>query len=807
MSFYKLYPRNLDAEEKLVNELGISRMLARLFTNRGIIDPEEGRKFLEGDLSDLQSPWDLKGMDEAVSLVAKNIRQKEPILIHGDYDADGITGTALLMGFLKEAGATADYYIPHRVEEGYGLSVKGLEKGKQFGASLVLTVDCGCGSPNEVELANRMGMTVVVTDHHMVGDEMPAGAVIVNPQQPGCSYKFKELSGVGVAYRFICALAEELGTKVRQESFLDLVAIGSVGDVVPLISENRILVREGLARINSHARPGLMALLIRARIKEGSLSSRDISFGIAPRLNSAGRLKSADLSVDLLMAGPDNADALAEKLEELNRRRQNIEEKIRHEITGLLSRQPSLLENNHLLMSSYDWHPGVIGLTAGRLADTFRMPVFLVAFKEDGTGRGSARTKSGPDIFGVLRDCSPLLDSYGGHPRAGGFQVNKEKLPEFEACLDKIYNEAGDFEPDKVLLDAELSLDDVNESLYRDIKLLAPFGEGNSEPRFLLRGVRWDNVDTVGNGKHLRGFVSNGGSRVKALGFGQSERMDEIEPGSIYDLAVTVDEDKWQGNSCLYLKVRDFGSFKAGVENGGIIDVRGIGEKIAYIGNVVSQARGSAVLVRIMKQADYWKERLNGIPGIKISGVSRDKTGTQGVLYVHSYMDLPDDLEAEEILLLYPPPSLDHFRHSLYKNSPRVHLLFGEQETRWEELFQSVIFPSEEDLRRIHERSTEEFNNRKFRRSEFLEIQKHFPDRNIKAATMEAAIRVFMELGVITDCGDGMYNMARIEYCRFEDSSIFESFKTQRKAFEYVKKMLPPGGRLESLDLIMEVGS
>ncbi|MCD6309801.1 MAG: single-stranded-DNA-specific exonuclease RecJ [Candidatus Eremiobacteraeota bacterium] len=796
MSFYKLYPRNLEAEERLINELGISRILARLLINRGIIEPEEVRIFQEGNLSDLQSPWDMKGMKSAVSRIRDVIRESGSILVHGDYDVDGMTGTALLVEFLRSIGIKTEYYIPHRGEEGYGISIRGLEKGKEMNASLVLTVDCGCGSPSEVEVAREMGMSVVITDHHMVEGDFPGEAIVINPRQPGCGYRFKELAGVGVAYRLICALSDELGTKTKPETFLDLVAIGSVGDVVPLISENRILVKEGLSRMNKHLRPGLEALFIRSGLKREHLTSRDISFIIAPRLNSAGRLKWADLSVELLMASPDRADMLAEKLENLNHQRQQIEEKIRRDITEMIRRKPELLDDNFLLVASQEWHPGIIGLSASRLAETLKVPVFVIAFQEDGTGRGSARARSEPEIFEVLQKCSSILDSYGGHPRAGGFQIKKENLPAFKENLKKIYAHTASKKPEKILLEAELSPSDINDKLYSDLKSLEPFGEGNPEPGFLLRGVRWDRLELVGNGQHIRGYITNGNKNIKVLAFGQSARINEIKSSDIYNLAFTIARDNWQDINRLYLKIKHFKPAIPMAEKGCLIDARGTCEKITYIRHVASKSYKSVILVRILSQADYLRAVLGRYRDIEVSRKDTGKPGKAGTIFIHSYRDLPDDLVADNVILLYPPPSLKHFHHPIYRDSPKIHLLFGEEETLWVERFQSVIFPTETDLRKIFATLSENFGNKKFSHSEFLKLQQSIREDNIRNATMEVAIRVFKEIGIIEQCGNEKYNIVNKDSWELKNSPTFNSFISQRKDFNEVKKVLPPGGSL-----------
>ncbi|RYD03961.1 hypothetical protein N752_17925 [Desulforamulus aquiferis] len=358
-------------------ELGISNILAQLLINRGIYTVEQARAFLGGELDRLFSPWLMKDMDKAVERILLARQNNEVVLVYGDYDVDGITGTTILLLALRKLGCNATCYIPHRLEEGYGLNQEALGKAYDQGVSLVVTVDCGISGVEEVAAASLMGLDIVITDHHEPPEILPVAVAVLDPKRHDCPYPFKELAGVGVAMKLIQALFQQAGLGPREwEAYLDLVCLGTVADIVPLQGENRIIVKHGLSKINTTSRPGLQALIKISGLRKDSFGTRELGFGLAPRLNAAGRMGDATLGVELLLAtDPQVAEEMAERLNKGNQERQQVEAKVLAEALALLENNPNMVQGKAIVLASSNWHPGVIGIVASRLVDRFYRPV------------------------------------------------------------------------------------------------------------------------------------------------------------------------------------------------------------------------------------------------------------------------------------------------------------------------------------------------------------------------------------------------------------------------------------------------
>jgi single-stranded-DNA-specific exonuclease len=576
---WHLLPHDPAAIEHLARRLGLSTVVAQLLINRGLSDPEAAAQFLKAPLTGLHEPTLLPGIKEAAERLYAAVQQRRRICVYGDYDVDGVSGTSVLLralrlltrelGFDKEE---FEFYVPHRLEEGYGLNVEALRRIAADGARVVVTVDCGIASIAEAEEARRLGLELIVTDHHEPKERLPDAAVLVHPRIPSGAYPFGLLSGAGVAFKLAWALCQRAcgGEKVSprfRDCLLDsvsLVALGTVADVVPLQGENRIFVRHGLARIGQGPLEGLKALLREAGMAERpALTATDVSFTIAPRLNAAGRLTSARLAVDLLTtASPQRATDLARFLEQENKRRQSVEREMCSEAREQAERYdregaPALV------LASPRWHAGMIGIVAGRLMEAYGRPVLLIAQgKDEGPGCGSGRSIPALRLHEALRECSELLVSHGGHATAAGFKILPTSVGPFRdrfcAVAARSFK-AGTPGP-KLMIDGEVPLSALTPGLLESMKQLEPYGAGNPQPLFLAGELQVAGEPRrVGGGeRHLSFRVRQGSRELKAIAFGMGDRVQELMSAEgKCCLAFTPKINEWQGWRNVELEVRD----------------------------------------------------------------------------------------------------------------------------------------------------------------------------------------------------------------------------------------------------------
>lgn len=550
------------AEGELVGSLPVSPTLCRILLNRGISTRLEVDRFLNSSLEDLQDPYLLDGMKQAVARTRQALERHEKIMVHGDYDVDGVTGTALLMRVFRILKADASSYLPHRQREGYGMSRQAVDAAKKSGVTLIITVDCGSCAVEEIEYAVSLGMDVIVTDHHEVGPTLPPAHTIINPIKPGCDYPFKGLAGVGVAYKFAEALIRECGYDVPafRHRFCDLAAIGTVGDIVPLIDENRILVKYGLQEIPRTGKKGITALLNIAGASGRPVTSHTLAYGLAPRLNAAGRIDDADLALQLLLT-TDQAEALelAKVLESHNRQRQAEQERITNEaIEQVMSRSLSKV----LVLSSQGWHPGIVGIVASKVTDRFSRPSILVAIDEAGeAGVGSARSIGAFNIHEALLQCSHLLQRCGGHARAAGLSIEMAKISEFDLAINEIADgilTELDLQP-QMDVDVELELDSVTSDLAYELQLLEPYGCGNPEPVFLSRRVLvLEKMRMGSNRTHLRlRLGSESGTPIECVAFGWGDRESAFGIGSLVDVCYNIQINHYNGQEKVQMMLRD----------------------------------------------------------------------------------------------------------------------------------------------------------------------------------------------------------------------------------------------------------
>jgi len=588
---WHLLPHEPAAIAALARQLRVSPIVAQVLLNRGLGEPTAARQFLASPLGDLHKPELLPGAVAAAQRLLDAVRRGQRICVYGDYDVDGITGTAILWQAIRLVGGTADYYIPHRLDEGYGLNRRALRQIAQSGAALVITVDCGISALDEAAEAQQLGLELIVTDHHEFKPQLPQAAVLVHPRLPGGDYPYGGLSGAGVAFKVawaLCQLASgsEKVPPAMREFLLDGVALATLGlvaDVVPLQAENRVFVRHGLARLEKMTAPGLRALLEVAGIGSKSpLLAEDIGFKLAPRLNAAGRLGSARLVVELLTtASAPRAADLARHLDTNNQQRQQLERRILVQAREQVAAD-GLSEAPALVLASADWHPGVIGIVAGRLAEQFARPALMIALTEARVlandprqeaqaaaappglvGHGSGRSVAGFPLHEALQECSDLLLGHGGHAAAAGFRIQAAHLPVFRErfCATVSQRFVGGLPPPRLAIDAEVPLQALTHDLLRDLDRLEPYGCENRRPLFLAGDLRVVGTPTkVGQGeRHLSFKVRQAGTMLRAIAFNMGDRLDELMAADGACCVVLCPRiNDWQGMRRIEIEVLDF---------------------------------------------------------------------------------------------------------------------------------------------------------------------------------------------------------------------------------------------------------
>jgi len=549
--------------------LDLPPLVASVLARRGIADPAAAAGFLQPRLADLPDPMTMLGLPEAVERLCRALRDGERIAIHGDYDVDGITGTALLVEGLSLCGGSVDYHIPLRLTDGYGLSAEALRTCAASGTGLVVSVDCGISAHAEADLAAELGLDLIITDHHQPPEHLPAALARLNPHLPGCRFPFKELAGVGVAFFLLAGVRRRLRESgwfasrsepdLRRQ--LDLVALGTIADMVPLQGVNRTLVGAGLQLLDRGERLGVRALREVAGVK--TIDCGAVGFRLAPRLNAAGRLEDAKLGVELLLE-TDEASALAtaRRLDDCNNQRQELERRTFDQAVVQLEAAGGAAERHALVLADPQWHAGVIGIVASRLVERYHRPTCLIALDGD-RGKGSARSIRGFHLYRGLLECAEHLDGFGGHEFAAGLSIDTARIAAFAAALEK--SAAGQLTPADLLptrsFDDEADLEEFDAALVARLATLAPFGIGNPEPVFLLHAVQARSLREVGKG-HLQLTCVQGGYSLPAIAFGMAERSTELA-GPV-DLLVSVGVNEWRGRSSTQLRVRDLRPADAG---------------------------------------------------------------------------------------------------------------------------------------------------------------------------------------------------------------------------------------------------
>ncbi|MCZ6468780.1 MAG: single-stranded-DNA-specific exonuclease RecJ [Candidatus Dadabacteria bacterium] len=551
---------NPKLRDKLAKSLQISPITAQILVNRGIENETEANLFLNCTLFDLPSPYLMKGMDKAVERIKKALENNERIAIYGDYDVDGVTSTALLYSFLKVLKANVTYYNPDRLKEGYGINIDAVKKLAEQGVSLIISGDCGITAVKEIEQAKELGVEFIVTDHHQPPQELPQAVSILNPKLSECKYPGKEIVGVGVIFNLVIALRRAL----RDEGFfkngepnlgdyLDLVALGTVADCAPLLDVNRILVKEGIKRMQSPKRLGVQALKEASSIK-GEVTSYDLGFKLGPRINASGRMSTAENAVALFISeNLGEARELAKELNEKNSNRQSTEAEIIKEAISLLESNPALIGTNSIVLASRNWHPGIIGIVASRIVERYEKPTMLIAIGEDGVGKGSGRSLEGINIYAALSECRELFLQFGGHEQAAGLSIREENVEKFREMFDKALENSEEQYEKKLKVDCSIELDSLTDSLISEFELLQPFGIGNPEPALLSRTVEVVS-QRIFKDKHLGFKVKKGTKLFDAIWFNMKE--PSTLPDKV-DMVFTPEFNKWNGKKEIRLRVKD----------------------------------------------------------------------------------------------------------------------------------------------------------------------------------------------------------------------------------------------------------
>ena len=549
-----------NSDEKLVNEIcekyNLNKVIGKIIVNRHVVNDEDVRIFITPTRDDFHNPFLFKGMDIAVDRIIKAINNKEKILIYGDYDVDGITSTTVLKKYLMDRGISVDTYIPNRLHEGYGLNKKAIDTIKERNIDLIITVDCGISAIEEVDYAVRLGMDIIVTDHHEVGEKLPNALAVIDAKRKDNTYPFRALAGVGVVFKLIQALSIKLEIKPEEYlKYLDLVCVGTISDIVPLEGENRTIAKLGLMLIKVTRNLGLRELIKSSGYKE--IDSNTISFGVAPRINACGRMGHEEEALKLFLAEDlESATKITKELNEYNTLRQSTEKAIYEEAVQQIEKN-HLDANNSIVLGGKGWHHGVIGIVSSKVTDKYYKPSILLSF-EDNIAKGSGRSVPGFDLYEGLAKCEDLLEKYGGHSMAVGLTLKKENLENFKERFEQIAKEKNIKELVPIIyIDDELKLKDINMDLVKSISILEPFGEANKVPLFLIRNLKIDSIRALSEGRYLKLTLRDENFVINAIGFELGYLAEEYRIGDRIDVVGTLEINSFNGFSSIQINMKD----------------------------------------------------------------------------------------------------------------------------------------------------------------------------------------------------------------------------------------------------------
>ncbi|MDF2925096.1 MAG: recJ [Paenibacillaceae bacterium] len=677
------------ASAQLAEELQLHPLIARLMSARGIGQIEQARHFLYGGIEQFHDPFLMKGMREAAARITLAVSRGEKIRIYGDYDADGISSTTLMDGLMKALGADYDTYIPHRIHEGYGMNRDALDLAKSCGVSLIVTVDTGISAREEIAYARELGMDVVVTDHHEPPELLPDAAAVVNPKQPDCPYPCKELAGVGVAFKLAHAVLGEIPLQ-----WLELAAIGTVADLMPLIDENRLIVKLGLTQMRSTSNLGIRALLDIAGVDRQAVNETHIGFSLAPRINASGRMNHASLAVRLLTtANVQEAELLALELDTLNKERQKIVEEIMREALARMSGQ-NPADKRIIVVSGSGWSVGVVGIVASKLLEKYYRPVLVLAVDpETGLAKGSARSIPGFDMYRALTECADLLDHYGGHQAAAGLTLSSDRLPELEKRLEQFAQAwlTEEHLTPVIRADMACSLADTPLTCIEQLAQLAPFGNGNPAPRFVFEGLRISEKRTMGREQqHLKLLLAEAqaetAASMEAIGFNYGSSSQMIAPTSSIDVLGELSVNEWNGARKPQIVIQDMRI--SGVQ---VFDWRGTRAGGSGRGPALPEGCG-LLLFEPDGQAGIREEWRRGAPVWTVDG-----TGLP--VPQNAAAEQADYAKLKDLVLYSLPPYQEWLEEALARlgDIRRIYAVFADANTEW-----GGLLPDRESFKNLY---------------------------------------------------------------------------------------------------------
>lgn len=554
---WQIYDLHEDKIKEVSEKYNINKLLATILVNRDIIDDKDIRKFLNPTRKDFHNPFLMCDMEKAVERIIKAIENQENVTIYGDYDVDGITSITVLKSFLKDRGLEVNTYIPNRLNEGYGLNKGAIDKIISTGCQLMITVDCGISAIDEINYATTLGIETIVTDHHEPGEKIPNAFAVIDNKRKDSKYPFRELAGVGVVFKVIQAISIKLNLPEEEYlKYLDIVCIGTISDIVPLVDENRVITKLGLMLVKQTKNLGLRAILHVSGYNK--IDSNTISFGIAPRINACGRMGVAEEALNLFLSKNINeVNNLARKLDEHNRVRQEIEKSIYESVEKQIQKN-NLYKNNTIVVSGENWHHGVIGIVSSKITEMYFKPSILLSFEEGGIGQGSGRSIPGFDLHDALMKCDDLIEKFGGHSMAIGITIKRENFEKLKEKLEKIaVEEHVDEIVPVVKIDAKVDLSEVNKYMVESLKELEPFGEGNKMPIFVFKNLKIDSIRALSEGKHLKLTLKDNNIIVNAIGFNMGELAQDYRIGDKIDVVGSLEINNFNGMDNIQINMKD----------------------------------------------------------------------------------------------------------------------------------------------------------------------------------------------------------------------------------------------------------
>lgn len=553
---WQVYQVDNEKVEQIQQKYEVNKLLATILANRGIVEEKQIDKFLHPKRSDFYNPYEMPDMEIAVNRIIKAIENKEKTIIYGDYDVDGITSVTVLKSFLEERGLEVAEYIPNRLNEGYGLNNNAVEKIASQGYTLMITVDCGISAVEEVRYANELGIETIITDHHEPGNELPAALAVVDAKRKDNKYPFRNLAGVGVVFKLSQAIGMRLGLEEREYlKYLDIVCVGTISDIVPLVDENRVIVKLGLRLVEQTKNLGLRSILKSAGYSK--IDSTTISFGVAPRINASGRMGHQEDALKLFLSKEiDEVNELTQKLNDYNRIRQETEKNIYAEVISKIEKD-NLSEKNTIVVMGKNWHHGVIGIVSSKITEMYFKPSILLC-EEDDCGKGSGRSIPGFDLYEALTECKEFIDRFGGHSMAIGINIKKENFENFKNKLEEIATQKHIEDIVPILkIDAQVSLDEINKDMVESLKELEPFGEENKTPLFVFKNLKIDSIRALSEGKHLKLTLKDSKNIVNAIGFNLGELTNEYKIDDRVDVVGNLEVNSFNGMENIQINIKD----------------------------------------------------------------------------------------------------------------------------------------------------------------------------------------------------------------------------------------------------------